>query len=62
LRAVGTGYVTFALDEPGLFRTAFAVSSDLERAASPERAGPSGLTPFQLVNAALDEFVELQLA
>lgn len=57
LRAVGTGYVRFALDEPGLFRTAFAVSSDLDRSASPERAGPSGLTPFQLLTAALDEFV-----
>jgi len=57
LRAVGTRYVGFALDHPGLFRTAFAVSSDLERATSPERAGPGGLTPFQLVTSALDEFV-----
>ena len=57
LRAVGTRYVAFALDNPGLFRTAFIASSDLERATSPERAGPGGLTPFQLVTAALDEFV-----
>ncbi|MDP3208849.1 MAG: TetR-like C-terminal domain-containing protein, partial [Rhodoglobus sp.] len=41
---------------PGLFRTAFSASADLERAATPERAGPGGLTAFELVNAALDEF------
>ncbi len=57
LRAVGTGYVAFALDEPGLFRTAFALSADLERATDPERAGPSGRTPFELVNSALDELM-----
>lgn len=56
LRAVGTGYVAFALEHPGLFRTAFSASADLERAATPERAGPGGLTAFELVNAALDEF------
>jgi AcrR family transcriptional regulator len=57
LRAVGTRYVAFALENPGVFRAAFAPSADLERAASPERAGPGGLTPFQLVGRALDEFV-----
>src|SRR3954468_20323193 len=30
LRAVGTGYVAFALDEPGLFRTTFFVPTNLE--------------------------------
>jgi len=57
LRAVGTGYVAFALDEPGLFRTAMSASADLDRSAVPERAGPGGMTGFQLVNAAVDEFV-----
>ncbi len=57
LRAVGTSYVAFALENPGLFRTAFSASASLERSDTPERAGPSGLTAFQLVNAALDEFV-----
>lgn len=57
LRAVGTGYVQFALDEPGLFRTAFWSSADLERSASPERAGATGLTPYQLLETALDELV-----
>jgi AcrR family transcriptional regulator len=54
LRAVGEGYLRFALDEPGLFRTAFSVSSDLESSTSAARAGPGGLTPFQLLTAAID--------
>jgi AcrR family transcriptional regulator len=58
LRAVGTGYLRFAQAEPGLFRTAFSASEDLRRAASPARAGKGGLTPFQLLAAALDELVE----
>jgi AcrR family transcriptional regulator len=59
LRAVGTGYLRFAQAEPGLFRTAFSVPTDLQQAASPARAGPGGLTPFQLLAAALDELVEV---
>ena len=57
LRAVGTAYVAFALDEPGLFRTAFSVPTDLAGAALPTRAGPSGRTPFELLTGALDAFV-----
>lgn len=57
LRAVGTAYVAFALDEPGLFRTAFFVPTDLELAAVPTKAGPSGRTPFELVGDAIDELV-----
>ena len=48
----------FAQKEPGLFRTAFSASEDLQNAASPARAGEGGLTPFQLLGAALDEMVE----
>jgi AcrR family transcriptional regulator len=59
LRAVGTGYVRFARAEPGLFRTAFSVPDDLEGAANPGKAGNSGLTPFQLLSAALDKLVEV---
>lgn len=58
LRAVGTGYLRFAQAEPGLFRTAFSASEDLRNAASPARAGEGGLTPFQLLAAALDGLVE----
>lgn len=54
LRAVGSGYLRFALDEPGLFRTAF-IRGDLRLALDPQLAGPSGRTPFQLLSAALDE-------
>ncbi len=58
LRAVGTGYMRFARKEPGLFRAAFSASENLRDAASPQRAGPGDLTPFQLLGAALDGLVE----
>jgi AcrR family transcriptional regulator len=57
LRAVGTGYVAFAREQPGLFRTAFFVPADMEQASKPEKAGPSGRTPFGLLTGALDQFV-----
>jgi len=58
LRAVGSGYLRFAMAEPGLFLTAFSASEDLRSAASPARAGEGGLTPFQLLGSALDGLVE----
>ena len=58
LRAVGRGYLRFARDEPGLFRAAYTVPTDLESAFSPEKAGPGGRTPFQLLAVALDELVD----
>lgn len=58
-RAVGVGYLRFAMDEPGLFRTAFAVPVDLRRAGSAEAAGRSGRTPFQLLADSLDDMVEV---
>lgn len=61
LRAVGSGYLKFAAAEPGLFRTAFSVQDDLQGAAVPEKAGASGLNPFQLLGAALDRFVDAGL-
>jgi AcrR family transcriptional regulator len=57
-RAVGTGYLRFAMTEPGLFRTAFAVPTDLRRAASEDAAGVGGRTPFQLLSDLLDEMLE----
>jgi AcrR family transcriptional regulator len=56
-RAVGTGYLRFALDEPGQFQTAFSAASDLDSATSSARAGHGGLTPFQLLTQALDDLV-----
>lgn len=54
LRSVGTGYLAFAREEPGLFRTAFSVPDNLHRAGEPSKAGRRGRTPFQLVALALD--------
>ncbi len=56
-RAVGVGYLSFAVDEPGLFRTAFAVPTDLRRSGAPEAAGSSGRTPYQLLSDMLDEML-----
>ena len=58
LRAVGTGYLKFALTEPGLFRLAFSENADLSNVANPASTGSSGLTPFQILSAALDALVE----
>ncbi|QLE75144.1 TetR/AcrR family transcriptional regulator [Streptomyces rectiverticillatus] len=56
-RAVGTGYLRFAQEEPGLFRAAFHVPGDMSHAADDDAAG-SGGTPFELLGAALDDLVE----
>lgn len=58
LRAVGTGYLKFALAETGLFRTAFSVSDRVEGDVDAAKAGKTGLNPFQLLSAALDRMVE----
>ena len=57
LKAVGAGYLQFAQTEPGLFRTAFSVPEDLRRTTSPQNAGDSGRTPYQLLGSVLDEWV-----
>ncbi len=57
LRAVGTGYLRFALAEPGLFRTAFAVPEAVRGPGSVTGPGDSGLSPFELLAAALDDLV-----
>ncbi len=58
LRAVGTAYLRFALSEPGLFRTAFAVPRDPAITPDPVGHGRTGLDPFELLGAALDRLVE----
>jgi AcrR family transcriptional regulator len=57
LRAVGKGYLQFAHAEPGLFRTAFVVTDDVEVTDAVAMTGRSGLNPFQLLGAALDRYV-----
>ena len=58
LRAVGTGYLRFALAETGLFRTAFSVPAPVEDDPDPAKAGGSGLNPFQLLGSALNLLVD----
>lgn len=58
LRAIGLGYLRFALTETGLFRTIFAVHYDWPAPPDPAKAGSTGLNPFQLLGVALDRMVE----
>ena len=58
LRAIGLGYLHFALTETGLFRTIFAVPYDWPATPDPAKAGSTGLNPFQLLGVALDRMVE----
>ncbi|HSZ15074.1 MAG TPA: TetR/AcrR family transcriptional regulator [Solirubrobacteraceae bacterium] len=58
LRATGSAYVEFALTEPGLFRTAFAVPPRLGYFDDGEGAGDSGLGPLELLGVRLDALVE----
>jgi AcrR family transcriptional regulator len=58
LRAVGRGYVAFALADTGLFRTIFASPQQWPGDTDPAKAGASGLNPFQLLGLALDRMVE----
>ena len=57
LRAVGLGYLHFALTETGLFRTMFAVPYEWPATPDPAKAGATGLNPFQLLAMALDRMV-----
>jgi len=59
LRATGAGYLRYAQDEPGLFRTAVSAADELTD--DDDATGSSGLTPFALLNAALDELVDVGL-
>jgi AcrR family transcriptional regulator len=58
LRAVGTGYIKFALTETGLFRTAFSTPDPVEDDKDVAKTGKMGLNPFQLLGSALDLLVE----
>ena len=57
LRGVGLGYLRFARQEPGLFRTAFAARPfGVDEFAGDDDAprGASGLDPYQLLGSTLD--------
>jgi AcrR family transcriptional regulator len=58
LEAIGMGYIGFALDEPGLFRTAFCrADKGFEEAAASMANSPA----FQLLGEALDALAETGL-
>ncbi|MEG0974752.1 MAG: WHG domain-containing protein [Comamonas sp.] len=55
LAAVGRGYLRFAEDETGWFRTAFAAGAfDVEVPPDPSRTADKGLNPYELLSYALD--------
>lgn len=59
LEAIGRAYIEFARAEPGWFRTAFAGAT---KQGAPEATVPSdgpGDNPYLLLNARLDELVEV---
>lgn len=59
LRGVGAGYLLYAREQPGLFRTAFAVNAEV--ADEPGTRGGSGFTPLELLTTALDGLVDAGL-
>jgi AcrR family transcriptional regulator len=60
LRAVGMGYLGFAMREPGMFRTAFSVPPPVH-SHDPANTASMGLNPFQLLSLALDRMLETGL-
>jgi AcrR family transcriptional regulator len=67
LRALGRGYVNFALEEPGLFRTAFCHAEGSSPASEPGSASvaakeaaidPMNTRPFQMLVETLDDLVK----
>src|SRR5580692_5748982 len=57
LRAVGMGYLGFAMREPGMFRTAFSVPPAVH-SPNPANTAAMGLNAFQLLSLALDRLQE----
>lgn len=55
LRALGLGYIRFALAEPGLFRTAFCRS---DATYEEQSAGMLASRSFQMLNETLDDLVK----
>jgi hypothetical protein len=57
LRAIGTAYLKFACDEPGLFATAFALPQRHAYGVTEDGTGPDR-TPLGQLRTALDELVD----
>jgi AcrR family transcriptional regulator len=60
LSAVGMGYLGFALNEPGMFRTAFSVPPAVHERDDANTAS-LGLNPYQLLSLALDRMQDAGL-
>lgn len=60
LHALGQAYIQFALEEPGWFRTAFCTPNDLAE-QTPEKRSEKGRTPYELLCAVMDNYVEAGL-
>lgn len=58
LGAVGSGYIAFALDEPGWFDVALFAMGDMLSASGPEASGAQGRSPYQLLEHALQVLVD----
>lgn len=56
LRAVGIGYLGFAMREPGMFRTALSVPPPVDT-PDPANTASMGLNAFQLLSLALDRMM-----
>lgn len=57
--AIGRAYVEFARTEPGWFRTAFAGAQRHDGAAAVQPPDGPGANPYLLLNARLDEPVDV---
>jgi len=57
LHAIGTAYLQFAREEPGLFATAFALPTRHDYGAQNDGTGPE-LMPLDHLRAVLDELVD----
>jgi AcrR family transcriptional regulator len=57
LRAIGTAYLEFACQEPGLFATAFALPQQHNYGAADGGTGPERM-PLDYLRAGLDELVD----
>lgn len=57
LQATGRAYVEFAVTEPGWFRTAFGVPSELGPMGPEEGCGDTGRNAYDILSWCLDELV-----
>jgi AcrR family transcriptional regulator len=59
LRAVGLGYIDYALDEPGMFQAAMFGLFTMEHASVETAKGDRGRTPYELLVDAVSALVSL---